>query len=249
MSAVESKDLEKEKGLSSNDDWNPVEKVILERRSVRNYKDKQVPENLVRRILEAGRFAPSAGNCQPWRFIVIRDRDVIDAIEKDIRMMCKMLKPVVAWESSPMGPVAKLMSKMMIWLLPNKMHPAPFAAIPWIADGKVSIFHGAPTVILILKDKRGSGRPEVDLGCCGENGSQPRAGYLLGGFRGADKAEPDMEEASGHRVPVRDMRRHLTRLSSGQTGRDDTQGDPPREVARERHHEGLGLTGRIKWLS
>jgi nitroreductase len=169
MSAVESKDLEKEKGLSSNDDWNPVEKVILERRSVRNYKDKQVPENLVRRILEAGRFAPSAGNCQPWRFIVIRDRDVIDAIEKDIRMMCKMLKPVVAWESSPMGPVAKLMSKMMIWLLPNKMHPAPFAAIPWIADGKVSIFHGAPTVILILKDKRGSGRPEVDLGCCGEN--------------------------------------------------------------------------------
>lgn len=46
--------------------WNPVERVILERRSVRKYKDKQVPERLVRRILEAGRFAPTAGNSQSW---------------------------------------------------------------------------------------------------------------------------------------------------------------------------------------
>jgi nitroreductase len=166
---MEEKELEQGTGPSLDDDWNPVERVILERRSVRNYRDKQVPENLVRRILEAGRFAPSAGNCQPWKFIVIRDRDVIEAMEKDIRRMCGMLKPVVAWETSPLGPLAKMLAKAFIWLLPNKMHPAPFAAIPWIADGQVGVFHGAPTVILILKDKRGSGRPEVDLGCCGEN--------------------------------------------------------------------------------
>jgi nitroreductase len=169
MSAVESKDLEEKTEIAANEDWNPVERVILERRSVRNFKDKQVPENLVRRILEAGRFAPSAGNCQPCRCIVVRDRDIIEAMEKDIRMMCKMLSPVLVYESSPLGPLAKLMAKMFIWLLPNKMHPAPYAAIPWIADGQVGVFHGAPTVILILKDKRGSGRPEVDLGCFGQN--------------------------------------------------------------------------------
>ena len=53
--------------------------------------------------------------------------------------------------------------------MPNMMHPMPFAAIPYIAEGKVGIFHGAPTVILLLKDKRGAGKPDVDIGVVGEN--------------------------------------------------------------------------------
>ena len=55
-------------------DFTETEKVILSRRSVRLYKKEQVPEFMVKRILEAGRFAPSAGNCQPWKFIVLRDQ-------------------------------------------------------------------------------------------------------------------------------------------------------------------------------
>ncbi|MBP7015967.1 MAG: nitroreductase family protein, partial [Smithella sp.] len=39
-------------------EWNPVEKVIMERRSIRNFKKEPVPDNLIRRVLEAGRFAP-----------------------------------------------------------------------------------------------------------------------------------------------------------------------------------------------
>jgi nitroreductase len=169
MSTVQSKDLEREKELPLDEDWNPVERVILERRSVRIYKERQVPENLVRRILEAGRYAPSAGNYQPWKFVVIRDKDIIDEMEKDARMMAKMIKAMLAWETSPLGPISKYMAKAAIWLLPNKMHPMPFAAISFVADGKLSLFHGAPTVILLLMDKRGAGRPEVDLGICGQN--------------------------------------------------------------------------------
>ena len=168
MGTMESKDLEQEKELPLNEDWNQVEKVILERRSVRNFKDRQVPENLVRRILEAGRFAPSAGNFQPWSFLVIRDRDIIDEMEKDIRGMCKLLKAVFAWETSPLGAASRYIAKTTIWLQPNMMHPMPFNAIFDIADG-IKVFHGAPTVILLLKDKRGAGKPEVDIGCCGEN--------------------------------------------------------------------------------
>ncbi len=166
---MEKKELEQGTEPSVDDDWNPVERVILERRSVRYYRDRQVPENLVRRILEAGRFAPSAGNYQAWRCIVIRDRGMIDAMEKDVRMMCRMLKPVLAWETSPLGPVAKPVAKTLTWLLPNKLHHEPYGAIPAMADGKVGVFHGAPTLILLLKDKRGPGKPEVDIGCCGEN--------------------------------------------------------------------------------
>ena len=43
------------------------------RRSVRAYKPDPVPEELLQKVLEAGRLAPSACNKQPWRFIVVRD--------------------------------------------------------------------------------------------------------------------------------------------------------------------------------
>jgi nitroreductase len=43
------------------------------RRSIRKYQDRSVPDDLLEQVLEAARWAPSASNQQPWRFIVIRD--------------------------------------------------------------------------------------------------------------------------------------------------------------------------------
>lgn len=149
--------------------WNPVEKVILERRSVRSYTDEQVPEHLVRRVLEAGRFAPSAGNCQPWKFVVVRDREMIEEMERDVRRACRLFRFLLDWRTSPLGRVAWLMSQVMIRLMPNKLHPIPFGATFLIAEGRLTTFHGAPTVIFLLKDRRGVGRPDVDIGCCGQN--------------------------------------------------------------------------------
>ncbi|MGQ9536704.1 MAG: nitroreductase family protein [Actinomycetota bacterium] len=150
-------------------EWNPVERVILERRSVRRYQDRQVPEKLVRRILEAGRFAPSAGNAQPWRFVVVRDRDMLDEMEKYVRWRCRVLKFLLDWESSPLGRLSWLLSQAYIRLMPNKLHPIPFGAIRLIADGRLKLFHGAPTVIFILMDRRGVSKPQVDIGICGQN--------------------------------------------------------------------------------
>lgn len=53
-----------------------VLEAIKERRSIRKYEPKAVPEEKLTQILEAGRWAPSAGNSQPWRFIVVRDEEV-----------------------------------------------------------------------------------------------------------------------------------------------------------------------------
>jgi nitroreductase len=151
-------------------EWNPVERLILERRSVRKYKDGQVPEHAVRRILEAGRFAPSAGNCQPWKVVVIRDKAVIDDMERHIVRLCKLVKFFIDWRTSPLGrKIPWIFSQVAVRLMPNKLHPIPFGAICLIADGKLSVFHGAPTVLLLLTDKRGVGSPLVDLGCCGQN--------------------------------------------------------------------------------
>jgi len=55
-------------------------KAILSRRSIRQYTAEPVSEALVKELLEAAMSAPSAGNEQPWHFIVIEDRKILDDI-------------------------------------------------------------------------------------------------------------------------------------------------------------------------
>jgi nitroreductase len=151
-------------------DWTPVEQAILERRSVRKYKDKQVPENLIKRILESGRFAPSAGNCQPWKLVVVRDKAMLDEMEKDTLRMCKFFKFFLDWRKPGiLGKISWLYAQVFIRIRPKELHPIPFGAISAIAEGKLKLFHGAPTVIFILKDKRGVSNPDLDCGICGQN--------------------------------------------------------------------------------
>ena len=45
--------------------------------AVRSYQDKPVPDDVLRRILEAGRMSGSASNRQPWQFIAVQDRDTV----------------------------------------------------------------------------------------------------------------------------------------------------------------------------
>lgn len=47
--------------------------VIKKRKSVRKYRQDPIPEDVLNRILEAGRIAPSAKNIQPWKFVIIKD--------------------------------------------------------------------------------------------------------------------------------------------------------------------------------
>ena len=54
-------------------DSQQVMELIKGRRSVRKYADRPVPDELVEQILEAGRWAPSGLNNQPWRFVVVRE--------------------------------------------------------------------------------------------------------------------------------------------------------------------------------
>jgi nitroreductase len=50
-----------------------VLQAIRDRRSIRKYVPEPVSEEQVTQILEAGRWAPSRGNSQPWKFIVLKD--------------------------------------------------------------------------------------------------------------------------------------------------------------------------------
>ena len=50
--------------------------VIRERGSVREYEDRLVPDDVMQQVFEAARLAQSAGNRQPWEFIVVREKDL-----------------------------------------------------------------------------------------------------------------------------------------------------------------------------
>lgn len=51
--------------------------ALKSRKSVRDWEDRPVPDDVVREILEAGRYAPSPQDSQPWSFIVVRDKSAI----------------------------------------------------------------------------------------------------------------------------------------------------------------------------
>jgi nitroreductase len=53
---------------------------IKTRRSVRQFKNKKIPPDLINGILEAGMAAPSAGNEQAWEFVVIDDTSILKRI-------------------------------------------------------------------------------------------------------------------------------------------------------------------------
>lgn len=54
--------------------------VVRSRRTVRAYRPDPVPDDDLRLILDAARLAPSSGNQQPWRFLVVRDRATLDEL-------------------------------------------------------------------------------------------------------------------------------------------------------------------------
>jgi nitroreductase/ketosteroid isomerase-like protein len=57
--------------------------MIKNRRTVRKFKSTQVPKDHILKILDAACFAPTAGNQQPWKFLVIQDRKKLDQVQKE----------------------------------------------------------------------------------------------------------------------------------------------------------------------
>lgn len=67
--------------------------IIKERRSIRSFKDKDVSDEKIFDLLEAAMLAPSAGNEQPWHFIILNDKEIINKIP-EIHPYSKMITQV-----------------------------------------------------------------------------------------------------------------------------------------------------------
>ena len=148
-------------------DWTALEKAVLNRRSVRNFKDKPVPEHLIRRVLEAGRFAPSAGNCQPWKFVVLTDKALMKEINEGVWTAVNMINTM--YKDDEM--VKQLAAGFeMAPQTPGTFDPRlAIGGMGSIAKRYGPTLLAAPAVILILEDERAINAGGINVGICGQN--------------------------------------------------------------------------------
>jgi nitroreductase/Pyruvate/2-oxoacid:ferredoxin oxidoreductase delta subunit len=144
----------------------PVEEVIYSRRSNRIYKKDPVPDALLRRVIEAGRFAPSAANGQPWSFLVINDREEMDELAKLVSMLFKPLTRLYK-----AGETSTIMR--CYWAVASAVMPKLFDQRAMRGGLKtiqpLDVFLGAPALIVILGDKRGISNMDLDCGIMAQN--------------------------------------------------------------------------------
>lgn len=140
--------------MSTIENNNDVIKVIYERRAVRIFKDKEVERELILKLIDAARMAPSAMNKQPWHFYILTNREKIKRFSHSIIQHSKMAMLKAGIKEA----------------LHHVLHPGSFH----LKDGadffkaEDPIFHGAPVVIFISSQRSNDWAP-LDIGMCAQN--------------------------------------------------------------------------------
>lgn len=143
-----------------------VEDVIYERRSNRLFSKKPLPDDLVRRVVEAGRFAPSHGNNEPWSFIIVNDREEMDKIADTMDPFYRLLARF--YFSGKRNPLTRKLLSLSSFFAPPMLDQRAMTGGKAILKPR-DVFLGAPCLVYILGDKRGINDVSVDCGICGQN--------------------------------------------------------------------------------
>lgn len=88
--------------------FDELERIMLRQRAVRLFTDQPVDDALIERVIRAATFAPSGGNSQPWRFIVVRDKATKAGLGKVFDELGKQLYGDNAPERTPWEDVPAL---------------------------------------------------------------------------------------------------------------------------------------------
>ena len=109
-------------------------RVLLEsRRSVRRFAGRPVNRQDLLRVLDAARWAPSNHNRQPWRFVVIEDRDKIaqlaQQIEAELKEKLKLLPAVASGHLDEFAQHATFFSNAPILIFALHKLPVSFASV------------------------------------------------------------------------------------------------------------------------
>lgn len=99
--------------------------ILVNRRAIREYEDRDVPFSIIEDILQDACFAPTARNLQPCRFIIIRDRSFMKRISDECKK--NLLADII---NDPADPLREYESRF--------------------CDPQYNIFHNAPCVVYIV---------------------------------------------------------------------------------------------------
>jgi len=113
----------------------PVLQAIFERRSLRRYQDRSVPQDLLENVLTAGTWAPSAHNRQPWRFAVIRDL----AMKEELALaMGRQLQQDLQADGVPQPVIEKDVNRSY-----DRLTSAPVVIIVCLSMIDMDVYHDA----------------------------------------------------------------------------------------------------------
>ena len=119
-------------------------KIIKTRRSTRNFKEKQIQQELLDQIIEAARYAPSGGNNQSSHFIVIQNKQFLDELAN-----------IAQVEFSNMEVTEDMYKSLKSSILQSK-------------KGNY-VFHYLAPVLVVVCNKKGYGNAMADSACAIEN--------------------------------------------------------------------------------
>lgn len=145
--------------------------AIFGRRSIRDFKSEPVPREKIKEILEAGIWAPSNSNRQPWEFLVITGdklKELVSKIQMAMRAGKSGGRELKTWDDSWKMPEEgnRRANQLMRGLVESAMK-AGLKAKDFIESN--FRFFGAPCVILVLMDKGYGYGSLVSIGASIEN--------------------------------------------------------------------------------
>ena len=112
--------------------------IVHTMRAMRRLKPDPVPDELIRKILEAGTCAPNAANTQRWRFLVVKDIEIKKKVQVFYkRALDEIVGPRYASSAPPPGATAEGYHRqhLAVEYLTDHFHEAPVWIVPCIEHG------------------------------------------------------------------------------------------------------------------
>ena len=101
------------------------DELLMTRRSIRNFQDKDVPLELIKKTIKDSCLAPSSGNGQPWRFVIVKNREWIKRLSDESK------KNLLSYlNENPDAPIRRYEKTLK--------------------DKKFNVFYNAPCLVYIL---------------------------------------------------------------------------------------------------
>lgn len=113
--------------------------ILHTTRAIRRLKPDPVPDELIRKILQAGVCAPSGGNRQPWRFLVIKDRAIKQQVQHYYqRALEEVVGPRYRTSEPPPGVTRAQYDRQLdaVTYLTEHFHEAPIWIVACLDEGQ-----------------------------------------------------------------------------------------------------------------